>query len=82
MVVLKSKNWSQSAQVKKSINKIFDVDGLVIFIKCNINIVHYLDVTISLNDGNYKLYTKINNKIIHNHTVSNHTSSIKPHYLN
>ena len=66
----------------ENIQKIFKVYGLDIIIQCNIKIVNYLDVTVNLNDGSYKLYTKSNNEStdIHKTQTIHQVPSSKSHY--
>ena len=58
LAVLKNKSGLQSEQVKKNIQKIFKEHGLDIIMQCKMKIANYLDVTVNLNDGTYKPYTK------------------------
>ena len=76
LAVLKNKSGPQSEQAKKNIQKIFKEHGLDVIIQCNMKVVNYLDVTIDLNDGTYRLYTKPNNKIKYIHKNSNHPPSV------
>ena len=61
--VFKNQSGTKSEQVTKNIQKTFKEHGLDIFIKCNMKVVNYIDVTFNLNDGTYKLYIKPNNEI-------------------
>ena len=63
LVVFKNHSGTQSEQVTKNIQKRFKEHGLDIFIKCNMKVVNYIDVTFNLNDGTYKPYIKPNNEI-------------------
>ena len=46
-------------------------------IEANKKIVQYLDVTLSLDDGSYKPYTKENSKPLYVHKQSNHPPAVK-----
>ena len=63
LAVSKNQSGTQSEQVTKNIQKTFKEHGLDIFIKCNMKVVNYRDVTFNLNDGTYKPYIKPNNEI-------------------
>ena len=74
--VVKSKSGPETEKIKKNIQKIFKENKLDIVIKCNMKLVNYLDVTLNLNNSNYKPYQKPNNKILDIHKNSNHPPSI------
>ena len=76
LAVLKNKSGLQSEQVKKNIQKIFKEHGLDIIMQCKMKIANYLDVTVNLNDGIYKPYTKPNNEIKYIRKDSNHPPSV------
>ena len=75
MAVFKNKS-PQVEQIKKDFQKIFRKNDLNIVIKCNLNIVDYLDVTLNLLNNTYKSFSKPNNEINYIHKESNHPPSI------
>ena len=75
MAVFKNKS-PQVEQIKKDFQKIFRKNDLNIVIKCNLNIVDYLDVTLNLLNNTYKPFSKPNNEINYIHKESNHPPSI------
>ena len=68
---------SETEDVKKKICEIFDQYKLKVKIEANKKIVQYLDVTLSLDDGSYKPYTKENSKPLYVHKQSNHPPAVK-----
>ena len=63
-------------KVKQEITRIFEENRLKIKIEANQKIVNYLDVTLSLDDGSYKPYTKPNTKPVYVHSKSNHPPAV------
>ena len=55
--VVKNKSGLEREKIKKNIQKIFKENKVDIVIKCNMKLVNYLDVTLDLNNSNYKPYT-------------------------
>ena len=51
-------------------------NGLQIIIKCNLKIVDYLDVTLNLTDGTYRLFHKHNEETTFIHVESDHPLQI------
>ena len=74
--VVKTKSGPETEKFKKKIQKIFKENKLDIVIKCNMKLVNYLDVTLNLNNSNYKPYHKTGNEISYIHKDSNHPLSI------
>ena len=74
--VVKNKSGPETEKIKKNIQKIFKENKLDIVIKCNMKLVNYLDVTLNLNNSNYKPYHKPDNEILYIHKDSNHPLSI------
>ena len=74
--VVKSKSGLETEKIKKIIQKIFKENKLDIVIKCNMKLIYYLDVTLNLNNSNYKPYHKPDNEILYIHKDSNHPLSI------
>lgn len=66
----------QVENLKKKICEIFRKNGFNITIEANKKIVNFLDVTLNLQDGTYKPYTKPANIPLYIHKSSNHPPSI------
>ena len=73
---VKNKSGPETEKIKKNIQKIFKENELDTVIKCNMKLVNYLDVTLNLNNSNYKPYHKPDNEILYTHKDSNHPLSI------
>ena len=71
MRVVKNKSGLETEKLKKNIQKIFKEKQLDIFIQCNMKLVSDLDVTLNLNNSNYKRYQKPDNVILYIHKDSN-----------
>ena len=54
----------ETEKIKKSTQEIFKENKLDIVIPCNMKIVNYLNVSLNLNNSNYKSYHKPDNKIL------------------
>ena len=65
--VVKNKSGPETEKIKKNIQKIFKENKLDIVIKCNMKLVNYLDVTLNLNNSNYKPYHKPDSEILFIH---------------
>ena len=65
----KRKNFKKKKWFKKD-------NGLQIIIKCNLKIVDYLDVTLNLTDGTYRLFHKHNEETTFIHVESDHPLQI------
>ena len=74
--MVKNKSGPETEKIKKNIQKIFKENKLDIVIQCNMKIVNYLDVSLNLNNSNYKPYHKPDNEILYTHKDSNHPPSI------
>ena len=74
--VVKNKSGLVREKIKKNMQKIFKENKLDIVIQCNMKMVNYLDVSINLNNSNYKPYRKPDNEILYLHKDSNHQPSI------
>ena len=72
LAVFKNTSGPQSEKIKKTFQKMFKNKALDIIINCNIKIVNYLDVTLSLKDGSYRPYKKLNDEINYIHVNSDH----------
>ena len=53
--VFKNKSRTQLGRIKNSLQKTFKDFGLEIVAESNLRIVNYLDVTLNLNDGSFRL---------------------------
>ena len=62
--------------------KMFKRKGLDIIIKCNTKIVNYLDVTLNLNDGPYRLTKSLMKKQIIKSLLSKEISKKLCHTMN
>ena len=71
MRVVKNKSGLETEKLKKNIQKIFKEKQLDIFIQCNMKLVNDLDVTLNLNNSNYKPYQKPDNVILYIQKDSN-----------
>ena len=65
-------DWKQK-KTKKHKQKIFKENELDIVIQCTIKIVNYLEVSLNLNNSNYKPYNKPDDEILYIHKDSNHS---------
>ena len=64
LAVFKNTSGPQSEKIKKTFQKMFKNKGLDIIINCNMKIVNYLDATLNVNDGYYRLYKSLMKKEI------------------
>ena len=76
LLVFRNISGQQAEKHKKIIQKIFKDKGLQGIIKCNLKIVDYLDVTLSLNDSTYRPFHKPNEEITYAHVESDHPPQI------
>ena len=74
--VFKNFSGQKSERAKKILQSIFKEHGLEIVIECNKKVVDFLDVTLNLNDGTYKPYTKPDNTLQYINVQSNHPPNI------
>ena len=72
----KNKSGLETEKIKRNIQKMFKENKLDTVIQCNMKLVNYLDVTLNLNNSNYKPYQKSDSKISYTHKDSNHPFSI------
>ena len=72
----KNKSGLKTEKIMKNIQKICKENELDIAIQCNMKIVNYLDVSLNLNNLNYKPYHKPDNEILYIFKDSNHPPSI------
>ena len=70
-------NGHQNDKIRKELIKIFQTNGLILQIKCNLKNIDYLDITFDLNTGSYRPYRKPNNDTRYANAKSNHPPSIR-----
>ena len=63
-------------KTKQEVSNVFKSNGLKITIKANKMIVTFLDVTFDLTSASYRLYMKLNNKLLHVQRPSNHPPTL------
>ena len=76
LAVFKNISGPQAEKIKKHFQNIFRKNNLNIIVKCNLEIVDYLDVTLNPLDDSYKSFHKPNSEINYIHRESNHTPTI------
>ena len=64
-------------RLRKKVMKIFKDQGLQVTIEANLKITEFLDVQFNLETGEYRPYTKPNNKLSYVSAKSNHPPHIK-----
>ena len=74
--MVKNKSEPETEKITKNIQKIFKENKSDIVIQCNMKLINYLDVTLNLNNSNYKLCHKSDNEILYIHKDSNLPPSI------
>ena len=82
--VVKDKSVPETKKIKKNIQKIFKENKLDIVIQCNMKIVNYSDVSLNLNNSNYKPCRKPDNEILYTIKIQiTHAASLNksPHRL-
>ena len=75
--VFKITSGPQSEKINKTFQKMFKSKSLDIIINCNMKIVHYVDVTLNLNDGSYRPYKKPNDETNYIHVNFDHPIHFK-----
>ena len=76
LFVFKNYNGHQNDKVRKEMIDVFKQHHLNLKIKCNLQIVDYLDITFDLTTGLFKPYNKTNNIPRYVNAKSNHPPSI------
>ena len=76
LAVFRNASSLHCEKIKKEFQKLFQQHGLKLIIKCNLEIVDFLDVTLNLTDSTYKPYHKPNDEICYINKESNHPPSI------
>ena len=67
----KELKWTGNKKKQRNIQKIFKEKKIDIVIQCNMRIANYLDVSLNLNNSNYKPYHKPYNEILYIHKDAN-----------
>ena len=65
-----------SHKIRKEFHQHFRENGLSLEIVCNIKTANYLDITLNLDTGTKKPYSKRNDKTLYVHPKSNHPANI------
>ena len=60
LAILKNTSSPEAEKLKKKFQKLVKEKDLDIIAPCNLKITNYLDITLNLNDGLYRLYRKPN----------------------
>ena len=77
LAIFKNVSDSKAEKIKKFMQKLFKDNHLQITMQCNLKIVNYLDITVSLSNAtSYQPFCKPNNEIAYTHNESNHPPSI------
>ena len=71
-LAISNKTPRQTEQMKKQICKVFKENGLAITIEANKKVVDFLDITLDLNSGTFRPFSKPNNTPLYVHSKSNH----------
>ncbi|XP_033111305.1 uncharacterized protein LOC117112339 [Anneissia japonica] len=72
LAVMNSSSPRQCDKMRKNIISIFHAFDLRITIQANIHTTNFLDVTLSLQNGSFKPYSKPNNQLLYINSKSNH----------
>ena len=75
-LAISNKTPKQTEKIKKEICRIFKENGLAITIEANKKVVDFLDITLELNTGTFRPFSKPNNTPLYVHNKSNHPPSI------
>ena len=76
LALFKNINGHRADKIRKEFHQLFKENGLSLEIECNLKTVNYLDITLDLNTGTYKTYSKPNDETLYIHAKSNHPSNI------
>ena len=72
LAVFRNKSGTHLENIKKKLQRLFKEYDLEIIAKSNQKIVNYLDITLNLKDGTFRLYHKPSDQMQCIHTESNH----------
>ena len=64
LALFKNINGHRVDKTRKELHQLFKENGLSLEIDCSLKTVNYLDITVDLNTGTYKLYRKPNDEIL------------------
>ena len=76
LAISKNLSRSRSRKTQQKVSKIFKEKYQDIIVQCNLKINNYLDITLSLNDGSWRLYRKPNKETNYVHINSDHPLSV------
>ena len=68
--------WTEKRKIKRAFQRIFKSKELDIVIQCNVKVVDYLDATLNLNNGSFKLFVRSMMKQITSTRESDHPPNI------
>ena len=77
--MVRNKCGRETGKIKKNIRQFFKEYKLYIVTQCKMKIVDYFDVSLNLNNSNYKPYHKSDIEILYIHKDSSHQHSILKH---
>ena len=75
IIFIPDSNGPQTSKIHKNVIRVFKLQGLRIEIDSNMKIVDFLDVTLSLDNGTFKPFSKINFTSAYIDVNSNHSRS-------
>ena len=76
LAISKNLSRSRSRKTQQKVSKIFKEKYQDIIVQCNLKINNYLDITLNLNDGSWRLYRKPNKETNYVHINSDHPLSV------
>ena len=76
LAISKNLSRSRSRKTQQKVSKIFKEKYQDIIVQCNLKINNYLDITLNLNDGSWRLYRKPNKETNYVHINSDHPPSV------
>ena len=76
LILLRNLNSQHMDKKRETIIRTFTDIGFSIDIQTNLKEVHFLDVTLNLQNGTYRPYKKANEKLLYIHSLSNHPPQI------
>ena len=76
LALFKNINGHRAEKIRKEFHQLFKENGLSLETDCNLKTINYLDITLDLNTGTYKPYSKPNDEIFYIHAKSNHPANI------
>ena len=79
LAVFRNKSDTELKIIKKKLQRLFKEYDLEIIAESNKNIVNYLDVTLNLKDGTFRLDHKSGDQMQYIHMASNHSPNIIKH---